>query len=215
MTDVFLPTPCQCGFDRATIHDVIRIKCVGCGCNRGLLPREATILIATITAKFGAPPEVVVRKSSTAPAPEQPTNPSAQLNTPHEDPNMRTSDAFPSKYFKAGDLHGKSRRVVIDQLGSETLNGETKPVLHLRDEKSLVMNRTNFEMCEELHGDSDDWPGKAIELYPDKTTFQGRRVDCVRVRGVAKPAAKAAKPAKASASENPADDFYNDDPADL
>jgi hypothetical protein len=67
MTDVFLSTPCQCGFDRATIYDVSRIRCVGCNCDRGLLPREALILVATITQKFGEPPVVVVRQSSTIP----------------------------------------------------------------------------------------------------------------------------------------------------
>ena len=37
----------------------------------------------------------------------------------------------------------------------------------------------------------DDWKGKLIELYPDRTGFGGKMVDCLRVRapqGVTKPA---------------------------
>ena len=194
MTDVYMPTPCQCGFDRAVIFDVNRIRCVGCGADRGLLPREATILIATITAKFGEPPTVTIRKTSTAPAPEQPTNTSAHTPQTEQGTTMKSSDAFPSRFFKALNLKNKPRRVVIDHVGHEELNDEEKHILYFRDEpKQLVLNKTNWETIEELHGDSEDWPGQAIELFADKTTYQGKRTDCVRVRAATK-----AKPAKST-----------------
>ena len=208
MTDVYMPTPCQCGFDRATIYDVTRIRCIGCGVDRGLLPREATILIASITAKFGEPPVVTVRKSSTLPAPDRPTTTTAHHTPTQQDKTMKSADAFPSRFFKALNLKSKPRRVVIDRVGHEELNDEEKHILYFRDEpKQLVLNKTNWETIEELHGDSEDWPGQAIELFADKTTYQGKRTDCVRVRAATK-----AKPVKPS-TENPADGF--DDPIDL
>lgn len=207
MTDVHSPMPCRCGCDRATIFDVTRVCCAGCGGDRGQLPREANILIASITRKFGEPPMVTVRETSTIPAPDKSTITQAHQPNPTQDKTMKSVDAFPSRFFKAADLKNKPLHAVIDHLGNEDLNGEEKYVLYLRDQrKQLVLNKTNFEAIEELHGDSEDWPGHAIELFPDKTSYQGKRVPCVRVRAAAK-----AKPAKAS--ENPADDL--DDPVDF
>ena len=210
MTDVFLPTLCNCGFDRATIFDATR---VGCGADRGWLPHEAKILIATIIEKFGEPSMVTVRETSTAPAPDQSMTPQAHHTQLAQDTTMRSNDAFPSRFFKAAVLGNKPRPVIIDRLGNEELNGEDKYILYLRGErKQLVLNKTNWEAIEELHGDSEDWTGREIERYPDKTTYQGKRVACVRVRAATKPG-KSTKSATFETSENAADGF--DDPVDL
>ena len=127
---------------------------------------------------------------------------------------MRSDAAFPSRFIKALDVP-KPRRVIIDQLSPEKLNGEEKHVLSFQNEqKLLVLNRTNWEAIEDLFGDSDDWPGQTIELYADRTTYQGKRVPCVRVRGVSKPATTRSA-AKSAQSENPADDFDDPAPVDL
>lgn len=131
---------------------------------------------------------------------------------------MRSNTAFPSRFFKAIDLKNRSLRVVIDRLGNEDLNGEDKHILYFRNEqKQLILNKTNWETIEELYGDSEDWAGQEIDLFPDKTSYQGKRVACVRVRGVSKPAAKpAAKSvAKPTQSENPADPWDDPAPVDL
>ena len=53
--------------------------------------------------------------------------------------------------------------------------------------KSLVMNRTNYDAVADLHGEeTNDWPGKTIELYPTRTSMGGKTMDCIRVRGTSK-----------------------------
>lgn len=97
---------------------------------------------------------------------------------------MRINDAFPSNFIKATDLGGRPVKAVIADCRLEELDGENKPVLHFRGKnKGLVLNRINSQMLAGSLGDeTDDWIGREIEIYPDRTQFQGRLVDCIRVR---------------------------------
>lgn len=96
------------------------------------------------------------------------------------------NEIYPSKgnALKASDLNGKTHEVVID--GHEVVNFENgrKIVLRfLNREKTLVCNKTNAMIVSSAYGKNpDNWIGKKIEIYPDKTTFQGGLVDCIRVR---------------------------------
>jgi hypothetical protein len=48
--------------------------------------------------------------------------------------------------------------------------------------KPLICNKTNGNRLAELHGDDfGHWAGKSFDLIADKTEFQGKLVDCVRV----------------------------------
>jgi hypothetical protein len=105
---------------------------------------------------------------------------------------MKRDDLFPSKYLRASDLAGKPAAVVIATTTSEDLkdmSGKTvsKLVVTFKDrKKALVMNRTNYDAVADLHGEeTDNWPGKSIELYPTKTSMGGKTMDCIRIRGVA------------------------------
>lgn len=100
---------------------------------------------------------------------------------------MKISSAFPSKFLKASDLHGKEVRVEIFDVRMEDVAGdgsEEKPVVYFKDkQKGLVLNKTNAGKLEVHFGDdTDDWLGKTILIYPDVTQFQGKTVDCLRVR---------------------------------
>src|SRR5262245_45548337 len=103
---------------------------------------------------------------------------------------MTRDEVFPSKYLKAADLKGKPRIVTIESAQYETLKGldgkETqKIVLYFENvPKSLPLNATNFDAVCDSTGcpDTEDWPGKRIELYPTKTTMGGKLVDCIRIR---------------------------------
>jgi len=97
---------------------------------------------------------------------------------------MRISGAFPSDYLKAADMQGRPfvltmKAVIIDKIGDDQ-----KPVVFFNEtEKGLVLNKTNANNISVVYGDETDvWVGKQIELYPATTDFQGRTVDCVRVR---------------------------------
>jgi hypothetical protein len=99
---------------------------------------------------------------------------------------MLLNELYPSKYLKAADLNGTARKVKIERVTVEILNGENerKPVASFQGvNKALVLNRTNASIIGTAFGeDTDAWSGCVIELFPDKTLFQGRMVDCIRVR---------------------------------
>ena len=97
---------------------------------------------------------------------------------------MKIGAAFPGQYLKAADLEGKRVRVVIERVDMEDIGGETKPVLHFRGKtRGVVLNKTNASAIWGINGsdDMDDWGGTEIVLYPSKTDFQGKRVDCIRI----------------------------------
>ena len=102
---------------------------------------------------------------------------------------MKISTAFPSKYLRAGDLQGREVKVVIDSVQMEDVSGdgtEEKPVAYfVGKQKGLVLNKTNAgKLAAGFGDDTDEWLGKEILIYPDTTQFQGRMVDCLRVRVV-------------------------------
>ncbi len=97
---------------------------------------------------------------------------------------MKVGAAFPGQYIKAADLQGKRVQVVIERVEMEDIGGETKPVLHFRGrERGLVLNKTNANAIWGITGtdETDEWSGHVVVLYPSKTDFQGKRVDCIRV----------------------------------
>lgn len=100
---------------------------------------------------------------------------------------MKANDIFSSKYLNASDLRGRDVTVTIDRVEVEKMpnSGEKKPALYFRGkDKGLLVNKTNFNTIAEVLGadDTDDWEGKQITLYPTETDFQGKMVDCIRVR---------------------------------
>jgi hypothetical protein len=102
---------------------------------------------------------------------------------------MRKDEVFPSKYLKASDLNGKPRVFTIEEAPLLTLKNtkgeeQQKTVLFFTGEKkTLPLNMTNWDAVASIGGgDTDDWPGHKIELYPTKTSMAGRPVDCIRVR---------------------------------
>ncbi len=97
---------------------------------------------------------------------------------------MDINAAFPSNWLKAADLQGRSVRVTIKEVVSEDIGDGHKPVVYFqKGSKGLVLNKTNALAIAEIYGnDTDNWTGAVVEVFPDKTQFQGRRVDCLRVR---------------------------------
>jgi len=101
-----------------------------------------------------------------------------------EGDEVKIGAAFPGNYLKAADLQGKRVQVTIERVEMEDIGGDQKPVLHFRGkDRGLVLNKTNANAVWGINGsdDTDDWSGTTIVLYPSKTDFQGKRVDCIRV----------------------------------
>ncbi len=101
---------------------------------------------------------------------------------------MRTTNLFPSRYVKAGDLDAGPQTMAIRELVVEEIgqgkDRQDKPVLYFHNrDKGLVLNVTNTRTIEDAYGtETDDWLGKSIELFSAKVDFKGDRVDAVRVR---------------------------------
>lgn len=122
---------------------------------------------------------------------------------------MKIGAAFPGQYLKAADLQGKRVRVVVERVEMEDIGGETKPVLHFKGKsRGVVLNKTNANAIWGINGsdDTDDWPGTELVLYPSKTDFQGKRVDCIRIDPP-----DAAAPARRPAPPPPVDEPLPDD----
>lgn len=104
---------------------------------------------------------------------------------------MKISQAFPSKFLRAGELNGRAYVVQIRSYRIEDLGGgasgepsEHKPVIYFEgSEKGLVLNKTNGFAIEAFLGDEmDNWVGKQIEIYPDRVLFGNEMKPCIRVR---------------------------------
>lgn len=97
---------------------------------------------------------------------------------------MRISSAFPSDYLKAGDLGGRTVRVVMSHVEMKDIGGDHKPVLFFQGkDKGMVLNKTNANNITSLYGDdTDHWAGREIMLFPAMVDFQGKTVEAIRVR---------------------------------
>ncbi len=99
---------------------------------------------------------------------------------------MDITAAFPSKHLKVADLGGKPVRLKIASVNEgEKIGDDIKPVISFEGtSKTLVLNITNANLIVLAlkTKETNDWPGQVIELYPDMTQYQGRLVDCIRVR---------------------------------
>lgn len=100
----------------------------------------------------------------------------------------------------------------------------TDPATGKRVPQGLVLAPTKWDAVEAALGldDTDDWRGERIELFPDTTPFQGKRVATIGIReptqpDLPMPKAKkkaAAKPKKVAPGndENPGDGMTDDIP---
>jgi hypothetical protein len=114
---------------------------------------------------------------------------------------MRKNEAYPSKYFKAKE-HPDDWTLTVEVEIAHMENFENgkdsreRLVVYFRRVKSgLVVGPTVWDQFIAATGeeDSDDWKGHRVELYRDWTQFQGKDVECIRVR---KPPDEPAKKSK-------------------
>lgn len=115
---------------------------------------------------------------------------------------MKTSQIFSGNFLKADDLQGKTVRVTIKTAEVKEFDDGNKIVLTFQGkDKSLVVNKTNSSIIEEVVGsdDTDDWAGHTIQLCVKKVEFQGKLVPAIRVV-----LEEAAAPAPAPKRQQPA-----------
>lgn len=99
---------------------------------------------------------------------------------------MKINEVFTSAYFKAEDLNGGSKDVIIENCTQQEI-GEDRTLLPVMDfsnaDKSLVVNKTNWNtIAASLGGDdTTEWHGKTITLFKTEVSFSGKMVDCIRI----------------------------------
>jgi hypothetical protein len=104
-----------------------------------------------------------------------------------------------SKFLKKEDVGAGVLLTVVGvvqkNVAKEGADPELKWCLLFKEEqKPLVLNSTNIQLCEQVFGsdDTDHWTGKRIVLYTDpNVSFGGKIVGGIRVR---KPKPSAAPP---------------------
>lgn len=102
---------------------------------------------------------------------------------------MNSKQMFPSEFLKSDDLSSKPEEVTMDKVTVRefqdpiTKESEEKPLLHFVGvEKTLILNKTNWDRIAEMYGDeSDKWKGKKIKLHLEAITAFGKKTDAIRV----------------------------------
>lgn len=104
---------------------------------------------------------------------------------------MNIDDIYQGDSLKAADLKGQAHVVVIATVTRKDFDDGPKLVLTFQHrKKSFICNKTNANRIAFAHGkNTDEWIGREIELYPDLVDFQGKTVEAVRIRPVARAAA--------------------------
>lgn len=93
-------------------------------------------------------------------------------------------DALPSQWLKAADFE-KPGLLTIKRFSIETLGDDKRPVVWFDEvDKGLALNIVNGSTIEEITGSADParWIGHKIVAFKTQTDYQGKRVDCIRIR---------------------------------
>lgn len=99
---------------------------------------------------------------------------------------MKITEAFPSKYLSAADLHDREVKLVIARIEMEKIGRENdeKPVIYFtKAKKGLVCNKTNGKTIAAAYGDdTDQWEDREIVLFTMMVQFGDEMVDSIRVK---------------------------------
>ena len=88
------------------------------------------------------------------------------------------------RFLKHPDLPAPSQVWTVRQVAQQIIQGETKICVRFdQHEKWLPLNMTNLNAIAIPYGvQSENWIGRPLEVYRDKTSFKDVPQDCVRVR---------------------------------
>ncbi len=103
---------------------------------------------------------------------------------------MRRNEALPSKYLNAADVGQNTYKLVISNVVMEKMesDGMMKPVMYFNNaQKAMVVNATNWDNMSQVYEDeSNNWVGKAIEMYTEATRMpNGTAGRGIRIRPIA------------------------------
>lgn len=121
---------------------------------------------------------------------------------------MNITAAFPSKFLRAADLESDAtftiKKVDIETVGQGN-DADEKPVVYFKEtDKGLALNKTNANTIANLYGgETNEWVGKQVTLFPTEVDFGGKQTLAIRVRSK-KPVQLPSRPS-APPAENPMD----------
>ena len=107
----------------------------------------------------------------------------------------KLSDIFQGDSLKASDLQGREIRLTIARWHIEDFDDGKKVSLSFEEtERTLICNKTNAFTIADALGTEEiaEWVGASVVIYPTKTDFQGKRVDCIRIKSATRRASSAA-----------------------
>ncbi len=116
---------------------------------------------------------------------------------------MNMNDMFPSKWLAKEDVlarPGEVWNVTISLAERQMVKGqfgqEEKTILHMSGAKPMILNKSNGKTLVRAFGNSENWPGKLIELYVDPDVEYGGKVTGgIRIRIPSENGAAKYKPA--------------------
>lgn len=105
---------------------------------------------------------------------------------------MKLNDMFPSNLLKAQDVTDAGgempltiEKVEIKEFDADNGGKERKPIIHFKEGKQMVCNKTNGNSIAELYGDeTDNWIGREIVLVVRDVDFQGKSTPAIRVKNL-------------------------------
>jgi hypothetical protein len=119
---------------------------------------------------------------------------------------LNASELLPLRKRRIGVVHGAS----VEAVGNDQDNKIVLELVSSKGEpwpKSVILNKTNaMQMAAAFGDDTDQWPGKTIEVWAENVMFQGKFVPGIRVQA----ASAAALPAMASAAASTAPNGMDD-----
>lgn len=104
---------------------------------------------------------------------------------------MKINDMFPSKYVRGEELGGKSFSVTIARVVKERMRPDSRCpeadrfVLYtVEGHKGIILSKTLADQIAKITGsdDTDAWPGKKIEIYPEGLMVGGVARVAIRAR---------------------------------
>jgi len=106
---------------------------------------------------------------------------------------MRHIDTFfDDPYMRAGHLGGEAVTLTIREVKAEYVGTDKvlRPVVYFAGQKKgMVFNKTNSKRVVAMYGgDTAEWTGKRITLFPTTVEFAGEEVECLRVKKQVPPA---------------------------
>lgn len=129
----------------------------------------------------------------------------------------KLNEIFGGNFLKADDLQGRAVPVTIESVEVKEFDDGNKLILKFAGkDKSLVCNRTNASIIEEVlgSGDTDDWIGQKVTLITKKVEFQGKLVPAIRVK-LEDGMTQAAPPARTQPTTAPQPTIPEDDGSEI